>query len=186
MVKAFIDLVQEHQYHGMKVAEIGCYDGESSQHWVPMVSNNSGRSLLVDHFRGSPCVGAGNPHDESSYNPSAVVDKLLFRMRSFQGVTILMGDSVEVADMVKSESLDLCFIDADHRYSKVSQDIDAWKSKVKAGGILCGHDCDALKYDDRFIEMDYIQGNHHGVAKAVTERFPNVKLIGDAVWVVEM
>ena len=47
-----------------------------------------------------------------------------------------------MAKDIPEGSLDLCFIDADHTYEGVSKDILAYQSKVKKGGIFCGHDYD--------------------------------------------
>ena len=33
-------------------------------------------------------------------------------------------------------------MDADHSYDSVRNDVAAWRSKVRPGGILCGHDCE--------------------------------------------
>lgn len=60
--------------------------------------------------------------------------------------------SEEAARDIPNQSLDFVFIDADHSYSAVCDDIDLWLPKIKPGGILCGHDYG----DDRF-----------GVTKAV-------------------
>eukprot|EP00434_Breviolum_minutum_P042133 symbB.v1.2.037488.t1/scaffold5553.1/size25922/3 len=38
------------------------------------------------------------------------------------------------------ESLDIVFLDARHDYEAVLDDVMAWKPKVRAGGILSGHD----------------------------------------------
>lgn len=48
--------------------------------------------------------------------------------------------SVEAADEFTNESLDFCFIDAQHHYDAVLQDWTSWWPKVRSGGILCGHD----------------------------------------------
>lgn len=79
-----------------------------------------------------------------------------------------------------SQSVDLVFIDADHSYESVKDDISHWKSKVKKGGILCGHD-----YGNEF---------HPGVKKSVDEHFGNNGLeivssgdsSNDNLWVVKI
>jgi len=59
-------------------------------------------------------------------------------------LTVLRGDSSEMAKEVKDGSLDFVFIDADHRYPAVLKDMAAWVPKLKTGGILCGHDIHLL------------------------------------------
>lgn len=55
-------------------------------------------------------------------------------------------------------SVDVVYIDADHKYEPVLADIRAWYPKVKDGGVLCGD--------------DYIEGSHiekFGVIQAVKD-----------------
>jgi len=59
---------------------------------------------------------------------------------------ILRLPSVEAAKLVPDESLDFVFIDADHSYEGCSSDIQAWLPKLKADGILAGHDYDNSEY----------------------------------------
>ena len=54
------------------------------------------------------------------------------------GPQCIKGDSVVSAELFDNHSVDMVFIDGDH--SQCGADIDAWLPKVKAGGILCGHD----------------------------------------------
>jgi hypothetical protein len=37
-------------------------------------------------------------------------------------------------------SLDFVYLDGNHTYDFVKQDLNAWYNKVKVGGILAGHD----------------------------------------------
>jgi cephalosporin hydroxylase len=48
--------------------------------------------------------------------------------------------------MFENNSLDFVYIDANHAYNYVVQDIELWYPKVKKGGYLCGHD---------YIDMDW-------------------------------
>lgn len=48
--------------------------------------------------------------------------------------------SLQAARIFDEGSLDLVFLDGDHSYQAVRDDIEAWAPKVRKGGILCGHD----------------------------------------------
>lgn len=44
------------------------------------------------------------------------------------------------ADQIDDDSLDFVFIDADHSENGVRVDIEKWAPKVRAGGMIIGHD----------------------------------------------
>lgn len=46
--------------------------------------------------------------------------------------------SINAVDKVPM--LDFVYIDADHTYSHIKQDIEIWSLKVRSGGAVCGHD----------------------------------------------
>jgi len=48
--------------------------------------------------------------------------------------------SVDAAKEFEDEHFDLVFIDANHTYEFVKEDISAWYPKVRVGGVLAGHD----------------------------------------------
>jgi methyltransferase family protein len=48
--------------------------------------------------------------------------------------------SVDAAKDVKDGSLDFVFVDGNHVYDAVLEDLAAWMPKVKPGGFLAGHD----------------------------------------------
>lgn len=55
---------------------------------------------------------------------------------------IIEKPSLEAAKCFDDASLDFVFIDADHSFSAVCEDINMWFPKVKQGGFLTGHDYD--------------------------------------------
>jgi len=76
--------------------------------------------------------------------------------------------SADAAKQIGNSSLDLVFIDANHAYEYVKDDIRNWWPKVRKGGIIAGHD-----YKPKFS----------GVCKAVHEVFGDDFHLGlDAVW----
>lgn len=79
--------------------------------------------------------------------------------------------SVEASKDFKDGSLDFVYIDADHSYEAVKQDIDVWLPKVKVGGVLGGHDFYPGKLGD-YVEKS---PSNNGVKRAVLEYFRGKK-----------
>lgn len=63
----------------------------------------------------------------------------------------------EASDFYTDGCQDFVFVDADHRYKAVAQDIRDWTSKVRTGGWFGGHDYHPRKFP--------------GVVQAVDEAF---------------
>ena len=82
--------------------------------------------------------------------------------------------SHEAALEIKDGSLDFVFIDGNHSYTGVSKDIKLWKSKVKKGGFISGH--------------DYSHPRLPGVKKAVDEAFDRryIELDDNRTWFVKI
>jgi predicted O-methyltransferase YrrM len=82
------------------------------------------------------------------------------RLRRFGGRSeIWRLTSVEAAARVADASVDFVYIDARHDYESVQEDLAVWFPKVRAGGILAGHDY----ADGRLVQGDF------GVKQAVDE-----------------
>lgn len=72
--------------------------------------------------------------------------------------TVIKGFSVDVAKTFKDESLDFVYIDGNHEFTQVVNDIAAWERKVKVGGIVAGHDY--IKRKDNGYLMHVIPAVH--------------------------
>ncbi|CAD7943110.1 unnamed protein product [Amoebophrya sp. A25] len=53
---------------------------------------------------------------------------------------LIEKQSRDAVDQFEDESVDLVFIDADHRYDSTLEDIRLWYPKVRKGGVVGGHD----------------------------------------------
>ena len=54
--------------------------------------------------------------------------------------TIVRKFSTEAAQDVPDRSLDFVYIDGNHVFDAVMEDLTVWSTKVKSGGIVAGHD----------------------------------------------
>lgn len=70
---------------------------------------------------------------------------------------IINAPSIKAAELFPDRNFDFVFIDASHEYVDVKADIAAWRSKVKPGGWILGH--------------DYHPKDFRGVVRAVDEAF---------------
>lgn len=55
-------------------------------------------------------------------------------------IRLIIDYSEFAVSYIINNSLDFVYIDADHEYKSVYQDIKIWIKKVKKGGIVAGHD----------------------------------------------
>lgn len=76
------------------------------------------------------------------------------------------------------------FIDGDHRYAHVKDDIHFALAHITENAVICGHDYNSPVYDEAHVDQDYVNGVHHGVTKAVNELFgvPHVTPEGVLWW----
>jgi predicted O-methyltransferase YrrM len=81
--------------------------------------------------------------------------------------TPIRKESIEASKDFEDESCDVIFIDMDHSYEGVKQDLIHWFPKLKKGGYIAGHDRD-----------------WEGVSRAIHEFFPNEKLqrVSSSCW----
>lgn len=87
-------------------------------------------------------------------------------------MTLLEKSSADAASWLRDSLVDLVFIDADHSYDAVTFDIAAWRTRLRPGGWLTGHDYDASRFP--------------GVVRAVDEAFPQAIKGADFTWMVQL
>ncbi len=163
------DIAIQEARDGNGFAEVGCFLGKSIAYMAEGI-NGSGKQIrlfAVDLWDSEDYADWWNKCDHPYPDPPAglnLIGKTLWDGFNYCTAEAGVRECIETVRM-KSEaaaetfadgSLSFVFIDADHRYDAVAQDIRSWSSKVKPGGILAGHD-----YTDEWP----------GVVKAVDEAF---------------
>lgn len=119
--------------------ELGVLRGDFSSHILKYWKGK--RLYLVDawtHIEGLQDVNNGDNNIQ--------LDNLAKTFMKVYGqkerAIILRAFSEFACTMFKDEQLDFVFVDADHSYDKVKEDLINWYPKVKPGGLFCGHDYD--------------------------------------------
>jgi hypothetical protein len=107
-----------------KGAEIGVFDGRFSEvicQTIPGVE-----LLCVDSW----VVGEIFPKKKIAVE----------RLAKYPNVTIMHNTSLDAAKVINDGSLDFAFIDGEHSFKSVNEDVHAWAPKVKIGGVVAFHD----------------------------------------------
>jgi len=80
--------------------------------------------------------------------------------------------SMEALDDIPDESLDFVYIDANHAFDWVMEDIIHWSKKVKKGGVVSGHDYSPYHFEVKDAVDVWVK------VKKIKPLF----LIGDKTW----
>jgi len=119
------------------VVEVGSWAGEGA---LIFLSSGVRRLIMVDPF--DPLLCGRRPGRAASAKRVALAEEKLSRtvLARWPNASLLKMYSVDAARHLAGQRFDMVYIDADHAEASVRQDIDAWRSLVKPGGLLAGHD----------------------------------------------
>jgi lipopolysaccharide biosynthesis glycosyltransferase len=124
-----------------KGVEIGVFKGEFSKN---ILNNWGGTLYMVDVWRP---LGDEYEDDSNHKNHIDAYQETMKNIKGYENKGIMVRATSEIAaDMFQDESLDFIFIDANHAYDFVVEDISLWFPKLKKGGVFSGHD---------YINMDW-------------------------------
>lgn len=129
------------------MCEIGCYSGESSN--VFLSSGKIKKFYAID-----PWLSGYDDNDSASFSNMELVEKKFDdTVKRFNNVIKLKMTMKEAFDLIPD--MDIIYIDGNHKYEFVLNDIILSLRKIKQGGIISGH--------------DYKSKKHTGVTKAIIE-----------------
>ncbi len=121
---------------GGTVCELGVWLGRSMCSVADIIKKNKLKVIAVDTFKGTEGYETGRLVKDIDLSKCFQENTASFGIKP----KIYQMTSKEASKLIKNETLDLVFIDAEHSYEAVKDDIKNWLPKIKAGGIICGHD----------------------------------------------
>lgn len=148
-----LELIHDHVDISSIIAEIGNYNGASTE-------------LFAMHcFR----IYAIDPYDlikqewgqETIEQLKEAEKKFIKRVAKCSNINKIKNFSLNAIKSFKDNSLDIVYLDGDHRHQSIVNDIESWMPKVKIGGIISGHDY----YEDCKDAIDSIIGKPDKVYK---------------------
>lgn len=129
--------------------EIGCYKGVSTEIFCILCD----KVTVVDPFL--------YPEQED----------FLTRMEPYKDkLTVIKGYSPDALKDIPDDSFDMCYIDGNHNFQAVLDDIKECRRVVKLGGILAGHDYEVIPQVTAAVILSMYGGE------------PEIKLT-DSTWV---
>jgi Methyltransferase domain len=165
------------------IVEVGSWLGTgSTQVMIEFVRRRGGRLHCIDTWEGSPGV---DNHSKITSNYD-VYETFRHNVRAAGGESVVTAHrltSIAAAENWPGATVDMVFIDADHRFASAQEDIAAWLKKLRPGGVMAGHDCEcrvtAVNRSrlDQGKNLDHITGEppflvwHAGVILAVDAAF---------------
>ena len=118
--------------------EIGVERGGNAEDMLSQM--NIKRLYLVDDYKPyTDYLGGECPQDVQDW-----VYREMFRRvsRYFDKTVLVAQNSMFAVELFPDEFFDFIYIDGNHNYESVKQDLNAWWPKTKKCGVFSGHDFD--------------------------------------------
>ena len=125
------------------IIEIGSYMGKSILSIADICRQNNNKIYCVDTWEGSAEHQSGEPFClQPPEELFRIFNKNVEKFGFQDIITTVKMESIKAAEKFLSDGIkaDLIFIDGDHSYESVKNDIEEWRKVLKKDGILCGHD----------------------------------------------
>jgi len=117
----------------MRMIEIGSYVGESTM-------------IFAEHFKDvisvDPYINDYDLADDACHHApfDKVYEQFIRNTLSIPNIKSIKETSQNAFSILKDQQWDMVYIDGLHTYEGVSYDIEHYKTIIKPGGFVCGHD----------------------------------------------
>ena len=135
--KCILDLIKE----GDTVVEVGVWKGDFSS---KILDQSPGKLYLVDPWKTFE-DGKSRWYSIDQSRMDAIYENVVNKFKDNPGVCIERLASLESNPI---DEIDLVYIDGDHSYKAVKDDLNHWWPKIKLGGWLTGDDWEWKDKDD--------------------------------------
>lgn len=116
--------------------ELGSFKGEFAK---TILNNWNGKLLMVDVWRELP----NQEYDDMSNQREHIeaYSEAMSNIKGFEDRAFMLRMRGEQAcSFIYDKFLDFIYIDANHTYEAVKEDLKLWYPKIKSGGLIMGHD----------------------------------------------
>jgi len=148
------EFVKAHLGSDLICVEVGVRSGE---HALAMLELPIKQLYLIDSY--DPYLDIDEWCEASKQ--SEYLHDLVGRIREHtfrHKVRIILADSQAISQQFENGTLDYVYIDANHKYEAIKEDIKNWFPKIKPHGVLAGHDFHIVQ--QAIIEFKYEHPNY--------------------------
>lgn len=151
------ELILENGYE--KIAEVGVW----KSHTIERVFRSTAEKIIKEYWGVDTWLRPTDPmyghyHTRTQERWDEIHLKACKLMCRFPQLRILRMSSLEAVKIFPEKYFDLVFIDADHFYDPLKQDIKNWLPLVRKGGMLSGHDYGSKRFPDCMRAVDECLG----------------------------
>lgn len=124
---------------GYKIgAEVGVYKGEFSE----LFCKEGLTHFAIDPWKAFNGQGRTQQRQERQ---DFIFEHTKRVLGKYPNCTIIRKTSMDALADFADESLDYVYLDGDHSFMPVAEDIFHWEKKVRKGGVVSGHDYDLTR-----------------------------------------
>lgn len=120
--------------------EVGVYKGDYSK----VLCESGLKVYSVDPWMSMPRL----VHPRGQKRQDTIYQIAKKTLKPYKNNTIIRKTSMEAVEDFENESLDFVYIDGNHYFKYVAEDMIEWGYRLKKGGVLCGHDYAYFKHRD--------------------------------------
>jgi predicted O-methyltransferase YrrM len=167
--KGLLDLIEyinkTNNTSNMRMVEIGSYSGESTK----IFANHFKEVITID-----PYLNDYDLNDIACYhmNLEKVYELFIENTNDYKNISLIKETSDNAINILKDQIFDFVYIDGVHTYEQVNKDIDNYRSLIKSGGFIGGHDYHPV---------------WKGVVKSVNEKLNKPdKIFQDTSWIIRI
>jgi predicted O-methyltransferase YrrM len=200
--------IRRSESHRFQVLEVGSYAGASAITWALALKTRAdrpGQVTCVDPWRNyltdADIAASATPgvlrQMARALEEGRVRELFQHNVRMAQVADVVLPIAAPFAEFVKSAAsgpFDIIYIDANHRCSEVSRDLNLAAPLLRPGGVLCGDDlevqwpdldqarCRTYAEHDLIVDPKTGLYMHPGVAKAVWDFFGSAVSNWNGFW----
>lgn len=138
LIELMYDIKAILQDNNLNIVEVGSYCGASGEIIARTFSNST--LNCVDPWE--KYVEDGSTYDLNRQELELKEAESIFDMVMSNNHNIRKNkmSSIQYASLLEDNSVDFIYIDGNHSYSSVIEDLKIWSKKIKHNGIIAGHD----------------------------------------------